>query len=207
MTITLFGATGAVGKIILADALAAGHAVRAVVRDPRKLGVTHANLDVATAELTDDTALARAVRGADAIISGLGLVGRDLDAVTKGVARIVAAMERENVSRLVAISGAGVVLEGDRRTLFGKMLLRGAYAFHKRAVLQKQAEAEVIVKSRLDWTLPRPTQLLDVKPRRRWRTSLASAPSMFISRADIAAFMLEAASDPKWSRTAPFVTW
>ena len=72
MNLTAFGATGGVGREVVTQALDAGHNVRAYVRNPAKLDLTHPNLRVITGELTDHVAVRRAVRGADAVISALG---------------------------------------------------------------------------------------------------------------------------------------
>ena len=49
MKITVFGATGGVGREVVRQALDAGHEVTAVVRDPARLPVpAHERLHVAT---------------------------------------------------------------------------------------------------------------------------------------------------------------
>ena len=71
MNLTVFGATGGVGREVLTQALDAGHHVTVYVRNPDKLTVAHPNLTVITGELTDREAVQRAVGGADAVISAL----------------------------------------------------------------------------------------------------------------------------------------
>lgn len=51
MKLTIFGATGGIGRQALEQAIAAGHDLTAVVRDPHKLAGTQAR--VATADLSD----------------------------------------------------------------------------------------------------------------------------------------------------------
>jgi putative NADH-flavin reductase len=72
MRLTVFGATGGVGREVVGQALNAGHHVTAYARNPAKLTVNHPNLAVLTGELTDRDAIQRAVSGADAVISALG---------------------------------------------------------------------------------------------------------------------------------------
>ena len=207
MTLTLFGASGAIGKLLLERALAEGHDIRAVVRNPSALTPTP-RLAVVRAAPADDAATAEAIRGADAVLSALGTSTKtDAAAVTAFVERIAAAMDRERVSRFVAISGAGVLADGDNRTVAGRVMKLGARLFYADMVAQKQDEYRVIAKSGTDWTLVRPTALTDGPPRGKWRTSFFSPPGPRISRADIATFMLSAVSDSAWSRKAPFVTW
>jgi NAD(P)-dependent dehydrogenase (short-subunit alcohol dehydrogenase family) len=71
MKLTIFAATGGIGRQLLKQAVAQGHDVTAVVRNPTKL--TEEALAV-TADLAapDPAALESAVHGADAVLSGLG---------------------------------------------------------------------------------------------------------------------------------------
>ena len=71
MKLTIIAATGGVGRELLQQALAAGHDVTAVVRNPGKLS---RQVRAITTDLTapDPAALESAVAGADAVLSGLG---------------------------------------------------------------------------------------------------------------------------------------
>jgi putative NADH-flavin reductase len=73
MELTIFGATGATGNCLTEQALAAGHEVTAVVRDPARLSVpAHPQLRVITADLMDPAAISPAVAGADAVLAAFG---------------------------------------------------------------------------------------------------------------------------------------
>ena len=54
------------------QALAAGHAVTAVIRDPAKMTITQNNLTVVTANIFDPETLKPHFSGQDAVISCLG---------------------------------------------------------------------------------------------------------------------------------------
>ncbi|MDV7216720.1 NAD(P)-dependent oxidoreductase, partial [Streptomyces prunicolor] len=68
MKLTVFGATGGIGQEIVRQALASGHEVTAVVRDPARLTVRGAGLEVFRADLTDPEAVRPAVAGRDAVL-------------------------------------------------------------------------------------------------------------------------------------------
>ena len=75
MKLTIFAATGGIGRQILEQALDAGHDVTAVVRNPQKLpGELPGQVRVVIADLADPdpATLKLAVEGADAVLSGLG---------------------------------------------------------------------------------------------------------------------------------------
>ena len=101
MKLALLGATGGVGREILSQALAAGHAVTAVVRNPSKLPP---DVDVVRQDLADPDleVLAAAMRDVDAVISALG-PRRAAEAgwSHRPPAAIAQAMEGAGVRRLV----------------------------------------------------------------------------------------------------------
>jgi len=68
MNFALIGATGMVGSRLLAEALARGHHVTAVVRDPGKLSPKN-NLKVVKGDATDATALASLLKGQELVVS------------------------------------------------------------------------------------------------------------------------------------------
>ena len=78
------------------QALAAGHEVTAVVRDPARLTVAaHPLLRVVTADVMDPAAILPAVAGADAVLTAVGPRGTGPTTVIQDSARsIVAAMQK-----------------------------------------------------------------------------------------------------------------
>ena len=73
MKLAIFGATGATGTSLTGQALAAGHEVTAVVRDPARLAVpAQPKLRILSADVMDPASIVPAVAGADAVISAVG---------------------------------------------------------------------------------------------------------------------------------------
>src|SRR5260370_8811476 len=75
MNLVVLGATGGTGRLVVEQALAAGHTVTALVRSPEKLTLRNPNLHVIAGQATDRSAVSRALDGADALISTLGGTG------------------------------------------------------------------------------------------------------------------------------------
>jgi len=108
MNLTIFAATGGVGRELLEQAGAVGHDVTAAVRNPGKLT---GQVRTVTADLAapDPDVLDAAVPGAGAVLSGLGLRSKsDIGVVSQGIRAIVAAMKAAAVRRIVAVSAAPV---------------------------------------------------------------------------------------------------
>src|SRR5713226_5194829 len=91
MNLVVLGATGGTGRLVVEQALAAGHTVTALVRSPEKLTLRNPNLHVIAGQATDPSAVSRALDGADALISTLGGTGSVIsDAAPRaGVSRVV----------------------------------------------------------------------------------------------------------------------
>lgn len=112
MKLTVFGATGGTGKLIVERALGAGHDVFAYVRSPEKLVARHERLHVIKGELSDAAGIESAVQDADAIICVLTprmwRESKDLP-LASGTRNILAAMQKSNVRRLIFGWGPNIV--------------------------------------------------------------------------------------------------
>ena len=112
MQVTIFGATGSIGKHLVNEALSSGDAVTAVVRDPSKLTACHDRLRVVVSDvMIDDHRIRGAVSGSDAVMIALG-DGMRGAVRSVGTRNVVAAMKEAGVKRLICQStlGAGTVL-------------------------------------------------------------------------------------------------
>ncbi len=112
MKLTIFAATGGIGRHVLEQAVAAGHDVTAIVRNPKKLseqirqGVRTVTADLAAPDLG---ALESAVAGADAVLSGLGPRSMSEAGITsQGARAIVEAMKATDARRIVVVSAAPI---------------------------------------------------------------------------------------------------
>src|SRR3989442_8228926 len=109
MNLLVLGATGRTGRLVVEQALAAGHTVIALVRSPEKLATGNSNLRVVSGSATNKSDLSRALEGADAVISTLGGKGSVIEDSSQA---IVAAARAAGVSRVVVLSSW--VVEQDR---------------------------------------------------------------------------------------------
>ncbi|SEE74416.1 NAD(P)-dependent oxidoreductase [Streptomyces sp. Ag109_O5-10] len=197
MNLTVFGATGGIGREIVRQALASGHRVTAVVRDPARLTVTGTGLEVVRADLTDPEVIRPAVTGRNAVLSGLGPRGRGDAGVAARLTRtVLAAMEAEAVRRLLVVSAAPVGPEPDDGLLDRTM--RGLVATVLKPVYDDLREMETeLSRSGTDWTSVRPPRLQDKPLTGTYRTVVGGFPhkGRFIARADVAHAMLAMIED------------
>jgi uncharacterized protein YbjT (DUF2867 family) len=211
MKLTIIAATGGVGRELPEQAVAAGHDITAVIRNPAKLS---RQIHTVTADLTapDPAALESAVAGADAVLSGLGPHSNaDAGIASQGTQAIVAAMKTTGVRRIVAVSAAPVGTTptpgrpsppkhdpgdgffvrhlGSRfaRTVFGKVYADLA-----------QME-DILAGSGLDWTAVRPPRLTGKPLTGTYRTAYGQnlGGGTSVPRADVARLMLRLLGQPQ----------
>ncbi|MER5340783.1 NAD(P)-dependent oxidoreductase [Streptomyces mirabilis] len=199
MKLTVFGATGGIGQEIVRQALDSGHQVTAVVRDPTRLTVTGAGLEVFRADLTDPQALRPAVAGRDAVLSGLGARTRkDAGIATRLTRTVLGAMEAEGVRRLLVVS-AGPVGPDPEGAAFVDRAARGLVSLILKDVYADLAAVEgELARSATDWTVVRPPRLQNKPANGSYRTVVGGFPlkGRFIGRADVAHAMLAMINDP-----------
>ncbi|MEU8524239.1 MULTISPECIES: NAD(P)-dependent oxidoreductase [Streptomyces] len=199
MKLTVFGATGGIGREIVGQALAAGHHVTAVVRDPARFTVTGENLEVFRADLTDPEALRPAVAGRDAVLSGLGARSRADAGVAARLTRVVlAAMEAEGTRRLVVVSAAPLATTPPDEPLLDKVVVSVVRAALKDVYADLRVMEAELERSATDWTSVRPPKLGDRPLTGTYRKVVGANPrsGRNIGRADVAHAMLAMVSDP-----------
>jgi putative NADH-flavin reductase len=211
MKLTVVAATGGIGRHVLDQAVAAGHEVTAVVRNPDTLSqpVRVVTADLATA---DPAALQAAVEGADAVLSGLGpRSNADAGIASRGTRAVVAAMQATGARRLVVVSAApiGTVPSPGRpkppRHDPGDGFFMRHLLSHVAKTLFREHYADLAVMedlvrdSGLDWTIVRPPRLTDGPLTGVYRTAYGrNIPGGWkVPRADVAHSMLWALDRPE----------
>jgi putative NADH-flavin reductase len=206
MHVTVFGATGRIGSLVLADALAAGHDVTTLTRSVAP-GSPRDRVTVITGDITDAAAVRRAVEGSGAVVAALGPRSNDSDselALERGMRNLVAAMADAGVPRLVALSGAAVDVPGDAKPVIDRVVSRFVRVAARHVVGAKQREFAVFAASDLAWTALRPAIVTDGDAR-GYHLSEHLRPGARVTRADVAAAMVDQLDDLGFIRAAPFV--
>jgi putative NADH-flavin reductase len=210
MRVLVLGATGATGRHLVEQALAQGHHVTALVRNPAKLPRRSPDLTVMQGDVTDRGAVERAVRSQDAVLCALGSSTplKHDPALVAGIGNLVDAMERLQVKRLVYLSFLGVHHGRGQLSLFGRylvapLLLRKVAADHER----KEA---IIQQSTLEWVIVRPPRLTNGRRTGAYRSGEDIQATMVVprvSRADLAEFMLDQLNGDTYLRRTPAVMY
>jgi putative NADH-flavin reductase len=208
LNLTIFGATGKTGKHLLAQALAAGHHVTALVRDSSKLRMSHDRLRIVQGDAQNAVVVNEAVTGAEAVLSVLGPTSNEpILAVSKGTDTILAAMKSHNVRRLIISSGAGVREPNDSPGLFDT-LIGALVKTVSRNVYEDMAGTVATVRaSDLDWTIVRVPMLTDSPGTGNIKVGyVGKGIGVHVSRTDLAGFMLKQLQDTTYIQKAPAIS-
>lgn len=159
--LVVVGAAGRTGRLIVEYGLANQYDVRAVVRDPSRLQVTHRRLETVTADVLTDGALDGMLEGADAVAVALGTPNRSATTVfSQGIRNILDAAGDSGTRRLLAMSSAG--LETGHlppvQRLVSRFVVERVYREIHLDLSRMEDEIEA---SGLDWTIVRVPMLKD----------------------------------------------
>jgi putative NADH-flavin reductase len=195
MKLTILGATGGIGRILLAKALEQGHEVTAFVRAPEKIQIRSPRLSVIGGSLFNVQQMTDAIRGSEVVLSAFGPTTLRRTTLRCDFGRaLVQALRSSAVDRLLHVSSAllfddigalGLVL---RSTLF-------------RNVTHDHVNSETeLMQPDLAWTIVRPPRLVNHAATGRIRAEKAHLPKggSTISRGDVASFLLQEAVAPRF---------
>lgn len=208
-TIALFGATGKTGRHVLAQALEAGHSVRALARRPASIETSHDRLTVIAGDVLDAAAVRETVRGADVVVSVFGQVkGSPPTLQTEGTQNIVDAMGAEGIRRIISLSGGGLPAEGhDQPKTPDKIIKWLLQRISPQVLADAEGHLAVLRSSGLDFTVVRGPRLTDAEPTGEYRVGWVGVnASTQIARGDLARFILTQVDDEQFIGELPFVS-
>jgi putative NADH-flavin reductase len=189
MRVAVFGATGGVGRWLMAIARENEDHLKILARDPAELPGDLGAIGVVRGDVLDREAVDATAGGCDVVFSALGArAAGPAKLYSQGIANIIGAMQRASITRLLALSCAGV--EDDPNLSFFARRILAPFA-RREAYADLRLMEDTIRESGLVWTIVRPAPFTDGP-----RTGLYRASDRFlpergraISRADVADFM------------------
>ena len=209
-TILIIGASRGIGLETVKAGLAAGHDVRAFARSAASIPITDAQLTKIAGDALSRSDLDKALAGVDAVIQSLGVASpKDLifgtTLFSSATRVLVDAMQAAGAKRLIAVTGAGAGnSRGRNGFLYDKVMFPILLA---RIYADKDIAEEIIANSGFEWTIVRPggltngaaTKMYKILPDMKdWRAG-------FISRADVADFLIKQVSDRSMLSKTPLL--
>lgn len=208
MQITVFGASGGIGKHAVEYALEKGYFVTAYLRNPDKLKIQHERLTAVKGEISDYEAVRTAIKGADVVVWCVGIsMKRHSDrTVRDGHKILIDAMKAEGVKRLIDWGTPSIHFEKDVKSFITIVPGMGAGLMYPDTKKELLEIAELITRSDLDWTIVRYMLPTDKEPVSQVKVSFGDVKvKMAIPRASIARFMVDQVENEDYIKSMPII--
>ncbi len=206
MKVTLFGATGGVGRHLLEILRTSGHEVTVVVRDSSRLPQLPGHFKTVKADLREHNKIAEAASEAEGILWPVGPRDNTPDQpliFAEALECVLTAMPAGG--RIVMISGAAVPLDGDTLPLSRRFMIRLIKGLTKHTWETNVRQARVARASGRDFVLVRPGMMPEQPPSGQLRADAHRLPAGKTTKEDVARFMFEQLESDEWLGQAPLV--
>jgi len=218
MRVLILGATGAVGVLLIQEALAASHTVVVYARSPEKLPEqtrAHPRVIIHKGQLDDKEALLSALKDVDAVLSALGpSVSRKPShpkgtPLARGYSLIIELMRTHGIHRLLALGTPSITDPNDKFSLRMSILVTGVATLAHTAYEDVVAIGETIRTqgNDLDWTIVR-VPLLSGSDDKNFVAGYVGdgKTGLWLARAGFASFVVQELKNDEWVKKAPLIT-
>ncbi|PKQ64489.1 hypothetical protein BZG02_06690 [Labilibaculum filiforme] len=208
--ITILGATGFVGKILLQKAIDKNFNIKALALDAEELHDFKHAIEVIEGNYFDKDKLQKALEGSEVILSTIGspknrkLSSEDEDNYINSLAFIIKQMQANKQTRWISISSAGVKKEHENLPFARKLLRVKLMTISKSIINIKDRELRLLEQSNLAWTTIRPPFIKE-----KVEGEFVADKNKFIGNTvdvnQLSDFMLAEITSNKWIKKAPVV--
>jgi len=186
MKTIVFGGTGDVGQIIVNRLINQKEQVCVLTRQSKE---STDNLIYMIGNVLDFRTIEKCINEGDNVIIALGFNDSNLDTMSRGTSNIISAMINNKSKRLICLSAQGAGDSWDympdsfKDMVTNNSILKASFYDHG-------LQEELIKKSELDWTIVRPTEIIDKPATKTYTIDCPSDSSIFqISKYDVAEFI------------------
>ena len=191
MTIYLFGATGKVGRLVLAEA------------KRRNIKAVCFEGDVRSRHDVNDFFKINGDNGV--VVSALGSWGtKTQDILTIGMKNIIPAMRRNKLTRIISLTGADTRLDGDSPSISSRLLEVIMKIITPKVYNDGQKHLELLAKTNLDWTVIRSPKMKNGEKNSYHLNSQCPQIWQRINRKSVAKAMIDCIEN-KPNIKAPFI--
>lgn len=206
MQVTVFGANGKVGRLVVKRLLDNDHSVVAFIHEHSDL-VDHAKLTLVRGDVHREEDIKRAVKGSNVVISTLSSWhSPDKNVLSSCMERLIPALRHEGITRVISLTGAGAYTSHPNPSLFDSLQHSIFNAIAPKVLRDSEEHIRLLAESGLDCTVVRSPimtdsgtvgYLLKQQPPMPWQT---------IHRQAVANCLVNLVLDNSYSKQAPYIT-
>lgn len=204
MKVTVFGASGKVGRVVVRQAIARGHEVTVFVHKNNPFADLP-SVQIVQGDIYSGEDVRKAIAGSDAVISCLGSWGtKHRNVLTTAMQSLIPAMREQKISRIITLTGAGAPPPDQRLSAFHRLLMMLLSPFPAGKVFADgEQHMRLLLESDLDWTTIRSPVMSDHEGSGYTLKLEAGRTFPRIGREAVAASMLDQLESDEWARKAP----
>lgn len=205
MIISVVAANGRSGKAFVLKALEAGHKVRAGVHS-RDLDIKHPNLEVIKGDATNLDYINKLIAGSNAVACFIGHTRKSApDVQTITIKNILTEMQRQNIKRLVSLTGTGARFDLDKIGFIDKIMNTSIKLVDPKRIQDGIDHVDAIKASHVDWTIIRVLKLTNAKAK-PFKLSEQGPAKVFVSRSEVAEAFLNVIEHGSFIGQAPIIS-
>lgn len=209
--LAILGGSGLTGVALINEALYQGYSVRALVRDPTSINISHRRLEIIEGNADDSAAIETLLQGCAAVISALGPTGRSKSAAkamicSTATGHLIEKMGDAGITRYILVSAASLVMPADKRTnLFGLLTKYVGSLVLGDIIKDKKREYRLLAASDLNWTLVRCPSIKEGKFTNEVKVNRLTVPGGKVRNAELARFLVEQLVNTEFEHEGVFV--
>lgn len=216
MKILILGASGRTGKLVVDEAVRNGYMVRILVRDKSKTRTYPAAVEVFKGSPTDKKILITAMQGCSAVLSALNIsrtsdfpwaaLRTPKDFISASIKNVIEAADQLNISRIIVVSAWGVGETKSQIPFWFRWMIDCSNI--RFGYIEHQQQEKLLKNSSLNYTCIRPAILTNSTKVKQPIISIGNSPkpSLFISRLNVARFMISTLTRELYDRKMPTIS-
>jgi putative NADH-flavin reductase len=206
MQITVFGANGRVGSIVVKLALDRGYAVQAFVHKNSNLA-NDQNLKIIKGDIYNLSDVKKAIKGSDVVISCLSSWGTPKkNILCSAISNIIPAMEDAKIKRLVSLTGADARAANDNLSIMHRLSHVIIKIIGRKVIEDAEKQIKLLEDSSLDYTVLRSPIMNDNGKVEYVLSDKRPLPWATVNRRAVSLAMLKLVSDQTNAGQSPFIS-
>lgn len=206
MQVTVFGASGKIGKRVVQLLLDDGNDVVAFVHRS-SLQVTHDRLRLVHGDIHNYDEVREALRGSSAVICTLSSWHASAkDVLSTAVAALILAMNELSIRRIISLTGSDAQADFDQPKSTQRIMHALFASIAPKIISDSEQHLRLLGASNLDWTVIRSPLMRNFGRAGVARLTMkAPPPWASVHRSDVAAAIIRVLHDNNYVHSAPFV--
>lgn len=206
MQVTLFGATGKVGRLVIKKALEKDMTIVAFVHTTQPDFANNPRIKLIAGDIHNPADISRAIEGSDVVVSTLSSWGtKDKDILTTCMTHLIPAMEHAGIKRIISLTGADAFTPKETPNTVRKLTHKLFSLLAPKVMQDGEKHMALLSQSSLDATIIRSPVMTDEEYSGYELQSAPLKPWATIPRSCVANAIVNLLFIQDFIRQAPFI--